>query len=266
MRPLDYILVLLGIVSIVAGSLSYIQAEEQPQELTAADSSADAMATAERLDELTDEIATLKRRSLVAADLARLAAEKASAQELRNLQDKVDQLQAALAAEVPAGLKMKVTEGGEEQLVAVEDYIEKRIAAATKVTASNERKRRFKDAVPFIKVGMKRQLDKFVKKLNLNETQKEQMETSFNEAMDKTLPQMSVILDRETPAEERSEAIATVQSTMSEVSTQASSYLDPEQYTQFTQMQQQQMQGLNTLLTAGQNMNSSSGSGGGGGN
>jgi hypothetical protein len=258
MRPLDYFLVTLCVIAIVAGTMSFVQQENTDGNLNGTESPDNTVALAERMDELTEQIATFQRRS--ANDISQLSAVKASTLDVQRLKEQIALLQAALAAEIPAGLKMKIGADGKEQLVAVEDYIKSRVAAAAKVSEKKARSRRFTDAKPFIQMGMKREVAKMVKKLKLNATQTEQMETSFNEAMDKTLPQLSVILDKETPAAERTAAIATVQSTMSEVTTQASSYLDPEQYEQFTQLQQQQMGGLNGIIAWGQSMNATTGS------
>ena len=253
MRPLDYFLGTLCVIATVAGTMSFIQQSDEENGLNEHRSTDNTVALAERIDDLTEQIAGFQRRT--AGDISELSAVKANAQQVQRLTEQIEKLKASLAAEIPAGLKMKIASNGEEQVVAVEDYIEKRIAAAAKVSEKNARKKRFKDARPFIEMGMKRELTKMVKKLNLNETQKGQMETSFNEAIDKTLPHLSVILDKDTPVSERTEAITTVQQTMTDVTTQASSYLNPEQYEQFTQMQQQQMRGLNGIISVGQGMN-----------
>lgn len=271
MKPLP--LIAIAVVSATVVSLVVVLVAQPTAESTGLDEDVNAQLTSaqERIDELEGQVTRLKGKL---QDERRFEQMVAALQDRMNEDDGLDALKAEvarLAEQVRTNapvVKLANKEGDEEE-VALNDYIQKRIDTAVQKQNTQRRFRDIKRAKPFIKMGMTREITKLQKKMKLNPSQTKRMNESVNKAFDAVFPRLMKVMDTEVPEAEKEVARQEITASMEEVQNEAQSYLDAEQYQTF--IQQQSMQGLNQWMNmfGGQNQgnqNNSSGNNSSGSN
>ena len=164
-----------------------------------------------------------------------------------------DKLMADMAAiqgkldETPPTLRLS---GGTEDELALEEYIAKRVDLAAKKRESSRRARGFKRAQPFIKMGMDRELKKLQKKLNLTDNQSELMTASMNRAFNEIFPKIEGLMQPGLDSDARTAQFEEITQAMTGITSEAQSYLNPEQYEQFNTSQQQHLNNLQCCCRA----------------
>ena len=162
----------------------------------------------------------------------------------RELESRIDVLRDEIAALKRA--KTPLLEGSDAQPKVVA-ALESRLDSVVKKKFREQQKRQFAVFKPFIKRGFTRGFDRAARKLKLNPEQKQRLKKAADKAFEKVAPQLQVLFDPQASSEEKTAAIAEVESSVEEVGTDAESYLTPEQMEQFNQMQQQSLQGIQQM-------------------
>ena len=218
-------------------------------------------------DRLRDADGLMERLNAQIADLEDVVRRNERAAATDGLQDdlvrQIADLRARLDSERPAGLQVTLPDGREFEtpVEALDRYLEALVQNEVDRRTVDQRRREFSRFMPFAKVGFLRQIDRTARRLKLDEEQTRRLHDSVSTAFDTAYPQIGVLLDPSRSQEERDTAMGEVEGTFAGVTSEAQSYMQPEQVEELSGMQQQLSQGLTTLQTLGSALGGAGGAG-----
>ncbi|MCB9832395.1 MAG: hypothetical protein H6807_07965 [Planctomycetes bacterium] len=147
----------------------------------------------------------------------------------------VEETRAAIAAALDS----------EEAAAALAAYVEERVKAQVRKQANPVRQ-----FAPMARMGFNQNLRRVSRQLQLDPEQTRRLTESATAAFDKNMPAIEVLMDRDAATADKEKAAMDIETTMSDVSRDAESYMSSEQHQKFLEEQQKQMDQLNRLRDA----------------
>jgi hypothetical protein len=257
-KPLYVILICICTSALTAAAFHLLTSDSRGDAVTS--SSSDALFNANsRMAELEEDLLASEAKMGEMKRLLEQAQGVAAIQpgEIARLRADLAALESRMAqGGAAAGVKgpMKIIGDDGEEYVAsagdLETFIAKEVEDRVKTSAKKSRRNQFKQWAPFARMGMMRSLRRNAKKLNLNPEQTKRLEESATKSFDAIMPRMGILMDAEATPEERETALTEVRSEMETANSEAASFMDPEQFSEYEEMQSQQNQQFEQWLEA----------------